>query len=87
MNPLHWDRENLVGWIVFCEIGALIGLLYPLYQLCNPSQFGQWTVCTRDFLEWIAHPALYWARPIFGALIAGSTFYMVVQMFSRTEGP
>jgi hypothetical protein len=91
MNSARWRRENLVAWIVFCVIcviGAVIGLLYPLYELCNPSAFGQWTACSQEFLELLASPELYWARPTFGALLAGATYYLVTQMFvGRAKTP
>ena len=82
MNPFHWRREHQPACIMFCVIGAIIGLLFawfqdPFYQLCHTSISGQWANCTRVFFKWLPNLALYWPLPMFGALIAGLTFYAV----------
>jgi hypothetical protein len=80
MNPLNWKREHQIAWIVICLVGAIVGLLAawfqsPFYQLCHDSISGEWANCTRVLLEWLPHTSLYWPLPMFGALIAGLTFY------------
>jgi cell division protein FtsX len=82
MNPLRWKREHLVAGILFCVVGAMIGMLVawfqsPFYQLCHTSISGEWANCTRVFLEWSPHWPLYWPMVLFGVLIPGMTFYAV----------
>jgi hypothetical protein len=82
MNPLRWKREHLIAWVLFCVVGAMVGLLFawlqdPFYGICQSSFSGEWANCARVFLEWLPHPMLYWPMVAFGVLIPGVTFYAV----------
>ena len=80
MNPLKWTPEHKFAWVIFCVIGGLLGLLFawlqdPFYAVCHTSISGEGSNCTRMLFTWLPNVALYWPLPVFGALIAGLTFY------------
>lgn len=59
--------------LVACVLGAVSGLFLSLI-LASPSNA---LVAGPYFLEVLEHPSLYWPYPMFGALIAALTFYLV----------
>ena len=71
MNPLHWQREHQVAWIVTNLVGAFLGLLlgfidFPPFSLWEKSHV---------FATWLSFPKSYWLWPSLGFLITGMVFY------------
>jgi hypothetical protein len=79
MNPLDWRREHLFAWILFCLVGALIGLLFawfdsPFRQLCRATISGDFANCGQVLSLWLGHPSQYWLLATLCAAIFGMAF-------------
>jgi len=72
MNPLHWQREHQVAWIVTSLVGAFLGLLLGFIDLPSFSLWEPWHV----FAAWLSFPKSYWLWPSLGFLITGLVFYV-----------
>jgi len=80
MNPLHWQREHQIAWIVTSIVGALFGLLLGFIDLPSFSLWEPW----QAFTSWLSFPKSYWLWPSLGFLITGLVFYSA-QLLRRSN--
>lgn len=95
MNPLAWKREFQVAAAISGVAGAIAGIFFawmesPFRLIANSQISGEWGNSPEVFLQWLAHPHLYWVWPLFGgafAILAFYAFALVTNPVELTDAP
>jgi uncharacterized membrane protein YhaH (DUF805 family) len=74
MNPLRWPREHQLAWLIICVLGAVLGFFLG-FVLWENRRYG--------FGDWIGSPDEYRPWLVFGAAVAGITFYALRLLITR----